>query len=340
MLFHRDLRRLVLPLIAGGVLVTAICGSVLAAKGALGPMVSNLLWTARNYTAPNRMPYGYAGSGYTEAVAGLGSVAKALLYVVLAWVYWPAILPVLAYCGWVAWFLLRRRARSADEREIIFLLTSSCALLASTYPRWDIGHLLYVAPVFFVLLATLMFWVVPRQWMKLLGVILWPVGLFLAWQLLAGAREFSTMLTPSGPVSTLPRERAFVASLLPHIRAGEGLFVFSNFPSVYFLTRGANPTRYPCLLIGLMTEDDERAVIRELEANPPRWVVYWDVSPERFLMTLPSADPTRLKFHLVEKYLRTNYRIVSTHERGRGPYSVLERRDRNDAGAQALSDAP
>jgi Dolichyl-phosphate-mannose-protein mannosyltransferase len=332
MLFHRDLRRLIAPLIAGSALVTAICGGVLATEGALGPMVSNLLWTARNYTAPNRMPFGYAGSGYTDGVAGFGLLAKALLYVVLAWLYWPAVLPVLAYCGWAAWFLLRRPDRSSNQREIVFVLTCSCALLASTYPRWDIGHLLYVAPVFYVLLATLMFWAVPRQWMKLLGVILWPLGLFVAWQPLAGAREYSRILTPSGPVSALPRERAFVGSLLAHIRAGEGLFVFPNFPSVYFLTRGANPTQYPSLLAGLMTEDDERVVIRELEAKPPRWVVYWEVSPERLLMTLPSIDPARLRFHIVENYLLTHYRMVATNEYGRGPYSVLERRDRKDAG--------
>ena len=157
------------------------------------------------------------------------------------------------------------------------------------------------------------------------------LGLLLAllWrQTLLEAREFTPMRTPSGPVSVRPEDRAFVESLMRHVRPGDSLFVFPNFPTVYFLTGGVNPTRFSNLLAGFMTDEHEQEAIRELKARPPRWVVYWDISPERYLKTLPSADPRRLRFHSIEEYLRTNYHAVETHDHWQGVYSVMERVER------------
>ena len=326
MLFHLRLRGLLAAFIAGGALLTAVCAAVLAAQGALQPMVHHLLWTSANYSGPNRVPYGYAGTGFAEAAADLNPVAKALFSIVLASVLLPAILPALAYFGWAAWFAFRRTAELPHKSAILFLLLCSAALLASTYPRWDTGHLLYVTPIFYVLTAALMYRALPR---RVLAPVFLGLSLLLAFlwsQPLLKAREFVTIETPSGPLSARPEDRMFVKTLSRRVRPGDSLFVFPNFPTVYFLTGGVNHSRYSFLQAGLMTDEDERAALEDLQANPPRWVVYWDVPPERYLKTSPSADPARLRFHRIEDYLRMNYSWVETHDHWHGAYSILERK--------------
>ena len=76
-----------------------------------------------------------------------------------------------------------------------------------------------------------------------------------------------------------------------------------------------------------MTDEDEQSALRDLEASPRRWVIYWDVPAERYLKTSPSADPARLRFNHIEQYLRDNYRFVETHEHWHGRYSILERKN-------------
>src|SRR5207248_793921 len=97
------------------------------------------------------------------------------------------------------------------------------------------------------------------------------------------------------------------------------------------LTRGANPSRFSFLQAGLMTTADELAAIQDLQAKPPRWVAYWDVPPERYLLTSPSADPARLRFPAMEEYLKANYHEVEARKHWHGPYSVLERCVNNGA---------
>src|SRR5439155_1452521 len=178
--------------------------------------------------------------------------------VVMAWVFLPAILPLLTYFGWTVWFASHRDKKIPQRSTVIFLLACSLALLASTYPRWDTGHLLYVTPVFYVLVAALIYAALPRKVLTPMFVVL---GLLLAllWrQTLLEAREFTPLRTPSGPVSVRPEDRAFVESLLRYVRPGDSLFVFPNFPTVYFLTGGVNPTRFSNLLAGFMTDEHEQ----------------------------------------------------------------------------------
>ena len=209
---------------------------------------------------------------------------------------------------------------------IVFLLLCSVALLASTYPRWDTGHLLYVTPIFYVLTAVLLYRALPRQVLAPIFVGLSLLLAFLWSEPLLKAREFATLQTASGAVAVRPEDRSFVETLSRRIRPGDSLFVFPNFPTVYFLTGGVNHSRYSFLQAGLMTDEDEQAALRDLQSNPPRWVAYWDVPPERYLKTSPSADPARLRFHRIEEYLRTNYAPVETRDHWHGAFSVLERR--------------
>ena len=135
----------------------------------------------------------------------------------------------------------------------------------------------------------------------------------------------ATRVGPDGPVAVRPEDRVFLESILGRVHPGDSVFVFPNFPTIYFLTGGVNPSRFSFLQAGLMTDEDEKAALRDLEAKPPHWVVYWDVPVERYLKTSPSADPARLRFNRIEEYLKMRYRPVETHDHWHGAYSILQR---------------
>ena len=98
--------------------------------------------------------------------------------------------------------------------------------------------------------------------------------------------------------------------ILKRVHPGQGFFVFPYFATIYFLTRGVNPTHFSYLQPGLMTVDDEATALRELQAYPPTWVLYEDVPPEVYLKHWPSSDPKRLRMNSIEQFFRENYRPV------------------------------
>ena len=63
------------------------------------------------------------------------------------------------------------------------------------------------------------------------------------------------------------------------IKPGDSLFSFPYLPSAYFFLDARNPTRYSYLQPGMMNGQDEETAVHELQANPPKWVVYEKFPP-------------------------------------------------------------
>jgi hypothetical protein len=71
------------------------------------------------------------------------------------------------------------------------------------------------------------------------------------------------------------------------VHPGASLFVYPYLPIAYFLTQARNPTRYAYLNPGMMTHADEAAVLAQLQADPPEWLLYLRLSREEFLRVFP-----------------------------------------------------
>jgi hypothetical protein len=78
-------------------------------------------------------------------------------------------------------------------------------------------------------------------------------------------------------------------------------------PVAYFLTQGANPTRYSFLQPGMMADADEDQALASLQDAPPSKVYYMDVPASAILHLFPSSDPHWLRMHRIEGWLRENY---------------------------------
>jgi hypothetical protein len=318
---NRGLRKLLLPFLSGMAAISAVCVLILAAEQAIKPMLEHFLWTSSNYSAANRVPYGWAGTGYGEIGSGLGVVGWVLYSVLLAVVAAPAVLPILTWLAWAIYFAFRRSV----EKPVLFLILCSGAFVASTYPRLDIGHLLYVAPISYVLAAAFLHRSLPLKALPPLFCLMMFVAIFVWAPSLAGLSGVRRVTTSAGVVRVKPEDEKLLNMLLGRVRPGDSLFVFPYFPTIYFVTHGANPTRFSYLQPGLMTPEDEAAALKELQANPPQWVFYNYVSPEGYLKHWPSSDPSRLRLNSIEDFLSTHYHPLEKLSHRLGDFTLLER---------------
>ncbi len=309
------------PFLAGCATVTIASTTVLATQGALGPMMHQLFWNRSNYSAANHMAYGAVFGGYAQLFAGSGAfelIPRAFIVIGLAL---PAILPALALA--LFW----------PERSNPFfrlLLLGALALVVSTYPRMDLAHLSFVAPLFYALVAIL-----AASWPKLrmAAVVCCTIlaGLFAGHMISLHGKE-AVLQASVGSIRVPEEDTALIRKLQQEVPSGSRLFVFPYLPMAYFLTLNQNPTAYSYLQPGMMTEKDESAAIAELSSNPPEKILSFDLPESEILKRWPTTDPAHLHLRRMEAYLSANYHRGTSIDHNGATVEILEANGWNENG--------
>jgi hypothetical protein len=188
-----------------------------------------------------------------------------------------------------------------------YFLLCVIALVASTYPRSDVAHLAYVAALPYAVVGILAYRSLParpRAWLTM-SIAVWAAVFALQAQL-PGSLE--ALQTPVGDVRASAAEAPVVEELLSRVRPHQSLFVYPYKPLLYFLTQAENPTRYPYLSPGMMTNEDARLALSELQASPPEWVLYMDLDRTGFERLFPSANGFDPHYPQLERWIESNYR--------------------------------
>jgi hypothetical protein len=303
-------------ILAGGATVSAAAIGCLASQHALGPMIAAMRWTAANYAKANSLPYGSVNlAGGEPGLARLASYGMEAL---------PAILPILALLGW-GW-RLRRRPDKGEIQSIGPLLGAMAALVLTAWPRWSSAQLVFVAAVPFALCGILIHRVMPSQSrMGVYGAVLLMAAVVGGQKILAAGGQ-TEIATRAGTLRGSPEDAEYLEAFERRIQPGDSLFVFPYLPILYPLLDGHNPTRFLYLQPGMMTADDEREAIAELEAGRPRWAVTAELSPETILNAWPGSDPARIPMEAIHQYLAAHYGAVDRVGGKWGPMTILERR--------------
>jgi hypothetical protein len=292
------------PYLAACAAVWAAAAAFLAAGGIALPFLHQLAWTAANYSRVNVTPYGRFNGGwqgFLDSTAAAAAPLRAFLFLVAAL---PAILPVAALLGWLLGW---RRVAQPLRFPLAWLLALMAAMVLTTWPRPDIGHLTIVAPLGYALAALLLADRAPRWLGRAAAVVMLPWALV---SLAESGRAIAAEVTLPSPVGNLrldPDARPAIARLLSLVHPSQPLYVHPYLPLFYFLTQASNPTRYSHLAPGMMTAADEASTLRDLKVNSPGWVLYLPLDARTLQRVFPSAPAASVHFAYIENWIAANY---------------------------------
>jgi len=322
LLIARELRPRVMPFLAGGAIAGFALLGITALSGILIPFLEQMRWLSRNYSTVNVMAYGATIGGYGNLLAGPLSLDLVMRVLIVFCLALPAILPVTNLLGWT---ISLQKIGEPARRAIIYLLLCSFALVVSTYPRPDLMHLAWVAPVAYALGAVL-FAVAMPKWSQAAAIVITMFGSTLLLLHLATTLSATPLATPAGEVRISNDSVESVKAMLALVKPGDSAFVHPYKPLLYFLTQTKNPTRYSYLAPGLMTDQDEQSALSDLRRAPPQWVFFLRLTPEEFLRVFPNADRSRIHFPALENWIDANYSAVTPPLHVAG-YNLLRRND-------------
>ena len=303
--------------LGGAALISGAAAFYLHSNHALLPMIESMRWTSANYTAPNRVSYGNVWAGAVPDLAAWQYLTFTLYAMI------PAILPPAALAGWAVYW--RMRAKPVETAEIVPLLATAAALTVAAWPRWSSDTLLHTMALSWFLCALLLYRLTtPIQRFWWCGAVLLLSSVSVAGKITAPFNYLSRE-TRVGTLRDVDSEGEMLDSLERWVQPGDSLFSFPYLPSAYYYLDAPNPSRYTFLQPGMMNQEDERRAVEELQAKPPRWVIYEKFPVEAVLKIWPGSDPARIPMAAMNTYLSEHYHVVGTAAGPRGHVIVMER---------------
>ncbi len=301
-----------LTFLAGVALPSLIAASVMLYQGAFGAMLRTLGWDASNYADVNRLAYG-ALAGTFRSFWHPGATAAAVVHYSDSIL--PVVLPPLA-------LLLVAFLRS--RKSLALLAVASLASLLACYPRFGAAQLLFGSAFFWALCTCAVASLLPKRSHTLLAACAFLIAA--AAVLATWPKEALTPIqTPVGTLDVSRRQFIQLNDLLTTVRPGDSLFVYPYLPSFYFALGAENPTRYAWLQPGMMGSRDIEAALSELQAHPPRWIIWHDFTEAFILKNWPSSDRSKLTFPEMERFFAANYHVSDPDGVVPIGYRLLER---------------
>lgn len=351
---------LVAPVAATGALLL-VSGSVARGGGrGVGTALQPVGWVVAGFlagTLPWLAALVAALGGRLDRLAGfVGAGDQAALY-------WPLelsdragltlLLPVAAL--WVSLWRARPEPATVHDWRLRWYLSAAAFTFLTQYPRLDLVHLAWSAPLALVLGAagldrvyllarpcwnlgtvrgsSLVAALLVLPAMAALPALGWRAAVFLeppfsSWPpsvvpltALRGLPSVEGFLAPSRTVDDL---QGVVAHLRSGTSPGEAVLVYPSSPLLYILAERPNPTRFTHLYPGAATELDLQEIIRVLDRTPVRlvvvsdfWLRAWGEEAVRSGARSTLPDENRM----LEDYIEQHY----AEEARYGAYRVLRR---------------
>jgi hypothetical protein len=318
---------------AGGAAASGLAGiAALLATGSLGAFFGQMAWLRQNYSGVNVLPYGSIIGGYRALLEDThGGLDIAVRCVLIACMALPAILPPVAILlGGLVW----RQGKAGEQRDVLTLLLPAAAALAITaFPRADVMHLAFIAALPYALLGMALARLVPARpaaWLAMGSLIL---AAMFASNYVRGWRETTPIASATGILRVPVEQASDMRQLIQEVRPGASLFVYPYMPVEYFLTQTRNPTRYSYMMPGMMTRIQESEALRQLQAEPPEWLLFMQPSPKEFLRVFPNGGSLNWHFAELEAWMQRNYRPVEAPAVNVGGYRLWRRAGQETARA-------
>ena len=315
---HLAPRRFMVALSTGIAWPFILTFSYFANHHALGVMISNWLWPLYHYTAANHVPYGWQNWSDEKrtAIFGTGSmVIRFVKAIVVSPGFVVPLLPLIA-AGLLAYWAGRARRGSSDQRCVYYIILCSAfagLLFSVVITRADILHFIYLAPLFYVVLAWVLGAEVESKLLRRIrpALILYVLTAF-------GMLGFAVLLSTTGAHNRIDTRRGIVVTrdtdtVLPylqaHTNAGDRVLVYPYLPLYNYLTATQSPARYDFFQPGMNTDEQAREIVAALSSGKASAVLFEPAFAQKIGESWPETPISSIVNDPVSDYLAHNFRV-------------------------------
>jgi hypothetical protein len=282
-------------------------------------MVRSWLWPLHHYTQANHVPYGYQNwsDQSRDAIFHQGPIlVRAIkVLIVLPNLLLP-VLPLIAI-GLLGYWVVRIRGESCSSSEpgyyVMMCSVLSGLLVSVVIVRSDILHFMYLAPLWYVVLA----WILGTRDVRsrLLNAIRVPLVAFTAAS--CGLLSMAVLFAATGARNHVKTHKGVIATagadtvidyIQSHVATKGQLTVYPYLPLYNYLADTRGPSRFDYFQPGMNTPEQAQEIIRSLLASKAP-VLFEPAFAEKIANSWPGTSIQAIANDDIANFIARNYRI-------------------------------
>ena len=297
----------------------AVTFGYFGAHHATNLMVQSWLWPLHHYAQANHVPYGYQNwsDQSRDAIFHQGPVLLRAIKVLI--VLPNLLLPVLPLIaiGLLGYWIVRIRRESCSSSEAAYYVMMSSVLsgllVSVVIVRADILHFMYLAPLWYVVLA----WILGAQGVRseLLNGIRVPLVAFTAASF--GLLSMAVLFAATGARNHVQTRRGVIATgssetvinyIESRVAPNGQLAIYPYLPLYNYLTDTRSPSRFDYFQPGMNTPEQAQEIIGSL-AGSTAPVLFEPSFAEKIANSWPGTSIQAIAKDDAAQFIATNYRI-------------------------------
>jgi 4-amino-4-deoxy-L-arabinose transferase-like glycosyltransferase len=282
-------------------------------------LLQDWLWPLRHYTQANHVPYGWQNwsDNARETIFHSGPAwMRVLKLFAVSPGFIVPMLPLAAVGLFGYWTFKMRHPKAHLEKGRYYVLifaVLSGLLISVVIVRADIIHFMYLAPLWYVVLACILgapelhthsLMAARRSLIAFVGITFGLMGFAL---LLAATGARNQTETRRGVIRTQGKDTV-VEYIQAHVRPGEEVLVYPYLPLYNYLTATRSPSRYDYFQPGMNTPEQAQEIIASLKSHNVRAVLFEPWFAHKFAHSWPGTPLAAIARDPVADYIVRNYR--------------------------------
>ena len=299
--------------------ILGVC-AYFGAERSLAIMLQDSLWPLLHYTQANRVPYGWQNwsDNARQTIFHTGPLGiRVLKILAVSPGFFVPVLPLVGIGLFGYWAIQMRRRKIAPGHCSYYVLISavlSGLLFSVVIVRADIIHFMYLAPLWFVLLA----WVLGSSHLQSHALTKIRPYLIAYVSVAFGMMALAVLLTVTGARNRIETRRGSITTgekdtvidyVQAHVVPGQGLLVYPYLPLYNYLTATRSPSPYDYFQPGMNTIEQTQRIIISLRSHQVRAVVFEPWFSNKFSNSWPGTPLTAIANDPVADYIVRNYHV-------------------------------
>jgi hypothetical protein len=231
--------------------------------------------------------------------------------------FFVPILPLVGVGLFGYWVIQMWRQKAASGHCSYYVLISallSGLLLSAVIVRADIIHFMYLAPVWYVLLA----WILGSRHLVSHALTKTRPYLVAYVSVAFGMMALVLVLTATGAHNQIDTRRGMITSgekdivieyVQAHVPPGQELLVYPYLPLYNYLTATRSPSRYDYFQPGMNTKEQAQQIVASLQSNHVRAVLFEPWFSNKFSNSWPGTPLVAIAKDPVADYIVRNYHV-------------------------------